>query len=87
MLLIGNLLKPLATSALIPLGLAASVSATDVAFQKKMFGSSCPPMLAEHPLDFPLQTIALVFPNEDLNNIVKLIKYLEELGLLIKGVI
>ena len=37
--LIGNLLKPLARSLLIPLGLTAAVSATDAAIHKKMFGS------------------------------------------------
>ena len=40
MLLIGNVLKPLAKSVLIPLGLAASVSATDADIHKKMLGSS-----------------------------------------------
>ena len=36
--LIGNILKPLAKSILIPLGLTATASATDVAIHKKMFG-------------------------------------------------
>ena len=34
----GNVLKPLAKSVLIPLGLTAAASATDAAIQKKMFG-------------------------------------------------
>ena len=33
-----NVLKPLAKSVLIPLGLTAAESATDAAIQKKMFG-------------------------------------------------
>ena len=37
--LMGNVLKPLAKSVLIPLGLMAAASATDVAIYKKMFGS------------------------------------------------
>ena len=37
--LIGNVLKPLAKSVLIPLGLTEAASATDVAIQEKMFGS------------------------------------------------
>ena len=37
--LIENLLKPLAISVLIPLGLTAAASATDVAIQKKIYGS------------------------------------------------
>ena len=40
--LIGNVLKPLAKSVLIPLGLTAAASATDAAIHKKMFGSGCP---------------------------------------------
>ena len=35
--LIGNVLKPLAKSILIPLGLTAAASATDAVIQKKMF--------------------------------------------------
>ena len=38
LLLIGNVLKPLAKSALIPLGLTAAASVTDAAIHKKMFG-------------------------------------------------
>ena len=34
-----NVLKPLAKSVLIPLGLTAAASATDAAVHKKMFGS------------------------------------------------
>ena len=37
--LIGNVLKPLAKSVLIPLGLTAAASATDAAIHKKMFES------------------------------------------------
>ena len=36
--LIGNVLKPLARSVLIPLGLTAAVSARDAAIQKKTYG-------------------------------------------------
>ena len=37
--LIKNVLKTLAKSVLIPLGLTATASATDAAIQKKLFGS------------------------------------------------
>ena len=37
--LIGNVLKPLAKSVLIPLGLSAGASATDVTIYKKMLES------------------------------------------------
>ena len=41
-----NVLKPLAKSVLIPVGLTAASSATDAAIHKKMFGSGT------RPLDF-----------------------------------
>ena len=40
---IGNVLKSLAKSILIPLGLTAAASATDAAIHKKMFGSDTRP--------------------------------------------
>ena len=69
--LIGNLLKPLAKSVLVPLGLtAAADAATDAAKYKKMFGSG---------------NTALIISNEEMNDIMKIIKFLEKSGLLIKG--
>ena len=68
--LIGNILKSLAKSVLIPLGLTAAASETDAAIQKKMFGSG---------------TTILIISNEQINDIMKIIKSLEESGLLIKG--
>ena len=64
-----NVLKPLAKSILIPLGLTAAVSATYLAIHKKMFGSST----------------RTIISNEEIN-IMKIVKSLEESGLLIKGV-
>ena len=69
--LIGNVLKPLAKSVLIPLGLTAAASATDAAIHNKMFGSD---------------TTTLIISNEEMNDIMEIIKSLEESGLLIKGV-
>ena len=43
--LIGNVLKPLAKSVLIPLGLTATAAATDAAIYKKMFGSGTRPLM------------------------------------------
>ena len=71
MLLTKNLLKPLAKSVLIPLGLTAAASATDAAIHKKMFGSG---------------TTTLIILNEEMNDIMEIVKSLEESGLLIKGV-
>ena len=69
--LIGIVLKPLAKSFLIPLGLTAAASATDAAIHKKIFGSD---------------TTAIIISNEEMNDIMKIIRCLEESGLLIKGV-
>ena len=68
--LIGNLLKPLAKSVLISLGLTAAASATDAAIHKKMFGCGF--------------TI-LIISNEKMEDIIKIVKSLEDSGLLIKG--
>ena len=68
--LIGNVLKPLAKSVLIT-GLTAAASATDAAIHKKMFGSG---------------VTILIISNEEMNDVMKVIKSLEESGLLIKGV-
>ena len=54
-----------------PLGLTAAVSATDAAIHKKMFGSG---------------KTTLIISNEEMNDIMKKIKSLEESGLLKKDV-
>ena len=66
-----KLLKPLAKSVLIPLGLTAEVSVIDAAIQKKFFGSDM---------------ATLVISNEEMGDIIKMVESLEESGLLIKGV-
>ena len=66
-------MKPLAKSVLIALGLtAAAVAATDAAIHKKMFGCG---------------TTSLIISNEELNDIMKIIKSLEKSGLLVKDAI
>ena len=69
--LIGNVLKPVLESALIPLRLTAAASATDAAIHEKMFGSG---------------NTALIISNKEMNDIMKIIKSLDESRLLIKGV-
>ena len=66
-----NVLKPLAKSVSIPLGLTAAASATDAAIHKKMFGSG---------------TMTLIISNKEMSDTMKIVKYLEESGLLIKDV-
>ena len=60
--LMKNVLKPLAKSVLIPLGLTAAESGSDAAIHKKMF-ESC--------------TTALIIYNEEMNDIMKIVKSLE----------
>ena len=74
-----NILKPLAKSVLIPLGLTAAESATDAAIHKKMFG------FGTHPSDLAKRT-TLIISNEEMNDSMKIIKSLEESGLLMKDV-
>ena len=69
--LIGNVLKPLAKSVLIPLGLASGASAADAVIHEKMFGSG---------------VTTLIISNEEMIDIIKILKSLGESGLLIKGV-
>ena len=57
MLLIRNVLKPLAKSLLIQLELSAKAWATNTAIHKKLFGSG---------------TINLIIPNEKMNKIMKM---------------
>ena len=66
-----NILKPLANNVLIPSGLTVAAAETDAAIHKKMFGSG---------------DTTLIISNEEINDIMKIIKPLEESGLLIKGV-
>ena len=63
--------KRLAKSVLIPLGLSAGISVADAAIQKKIYGSG---------------TTALIISNEEFEDIMKIVKSLEESGLLIKGI-
>ena len=71
MSLIGNVLKPLAKSVLIPLGLTAAGSATDAAIHKKMFGSGA---------------TTVIISNEQMNDIMKIVKSLEGSVLLVKSI-
>ena len=65
------LLKPLAESVLIPSGLTGTASATDAAIQKKTFES---------------EMTALIVSNNEMDDIMMIVKLLEESGLLIKRV-
>ena len=64
-------LTPLAKSVLLPSGLSAGMSAAGATIQKRIYGSG---------------TIALIISNEKMEDIMKIVKSLEESGLLIKGI-
>ena len=69
--LIGNVLKPLTKRVLITLGVTAAASATDAAVHEKMVGSGF---------------TTLIISNEQIKNIMRVVKSLQESGLLMKGI-
>ena len=70
--LIGNLIKPLTKSVVIPLRLTGAASATDAAIHKKMFG---------------LSINSFIISNEETNDFIKIVKSFKGFGILTKGVI
>ena len=69
--LIKNWLTPLAKNAFIPLALRTAMPATDAALQKEIYGSG---------------TTVLIMPNEEMEDVMKIVKSLEESRLSIKGI-
>ena len=72
--LAGPLMKvvmPLAKNVLAPLGISAAMSAIDGSIKKKMLGSGM---------------ATLIISNDEMNDILKIVKSLENSGLLLKGV-
>ena len=61
--LIKNVIKPLAKSVLIPLGLTAAASAADAGIHKKILGSG---------------NTTLMISNEEMNDIIKIVQTLED---------
>ena len=68
-----NVIKPLAKSVLIPLGLTAAASAADAEIHKKILGSG-------HNNNIT------IISNDEIEDIIKIVKSLEYSGLLLKGV-
>ena len=75
--LIKNVTKPLAKSVLIPLGLTAAASEAGAGIHKKIFGSG-------H--NHPSHNTTLIISNDKIGDIIKIVKSLEDSGLLLKGV-
>ena len=72
--LAGPLMKvaiPLAKNVLAPLGLTAAMSAIDGSIKKKMLG---------------LGTTTLIISKDEMNDIIKIVKSLEDSGVLLKGI-
>ena len=78
--LIKNVITPLAKSVLIPLGLTAAASAADAGIHKKILGSGHHSFSASH------NTTTLIISNKDMDDLIKIVKSLENSGLLLKGV-
>ena len=69
--LIKNAIETLAKSILIPLGLTAAASAADDGIHKKILGSG---------------NTTLIISNNEIKDIIKIVKSLKDSGLLLKGV-
>ena len=69
--LMKKVLTSLANSFLLTLRLSVGMSAADAAIEKKIYGSG---------------TTALIISNEEMENIMKIVKSLEESRLLVKGI-
>ena len=67
--LIKNVIKPLVKSVLIPLGLTAAASAADAGIHKKILGSG-------------RSNTTLIISNDEMDDILKIVKYLENSGII-----
>ena len=70
--LMKSVITPFAKSVLIPLGLTAAASAADVGIHKKILGSG--------------NNTTLIISNKNMGDLIKIVKSLEDSGLLLKGV-
>ena len=70
--LIKNVIKPLPKSVLIPLGLTAAASVADAGIHEKISGSG--------------NMTTLIISNDEIEDLMKIVKSLEDSGLLLKGV-
>ena len=86
--LIKNVIKPLVKSVLIPLGLIAATSAVDWGIHKKVSGSgrchSSSPVL--RPPSSAPKTTTLIISNDEMRDIIEIVKSLENCGLSLKRV-
>ena len=71
--LIKSVIEPLAKSVLIPLGLTAAASAADAGIHKKILAS--------------VNNTTLIILNNEIEDLIEIVKSLEDSGLLLKGAI
>ena len=69
--LIKNIIKPLAKSVLMPLGLTAAASTADAGIHKKILGSG------NHPSSSASHITTLIISNDEIEDIIKIVKSLE----------
>ena len=70
--LMKSVITPLAKSVSIPLGLTAAALAADAGIHKKILGSG--------------NSTTLIISNKDMDDLIKIVKSLEDSGLLLKGI-
>ena len=73
--LMKSVIKPLAKSVLVPLGLTAAASAADAGIHKRILGSG-----SDH------NNTTLIISNDEMDDLIKRVKSLEDSGVLLKGV-
>ena len=73
--LIKSVIKPLPKSVLVPLGITAAASAADAGIHKKILGSG-----SDH------NNTILIISNDEMDDILKIVKSLEDSGVLLKDV-
>ena len=78
--LIKNVIKPLAKSVLIPLRLTAAASAADAGIHKKILGSG------NRPSSSASHMATLIISNDEIGDIIKIVKSHEDSGILLKEV-
>ena len=70
--LMKSVITPLAKSVFIPLGVTAAASAADAGIHQKILGSG--------------NNTTLIISNKDMDDLIKIVKTLEDSGLLLKGI-
>ena len=79
--LIKNVIKPLAKSVLVPLGLTTAASAADARIHEKLLGSD-----NNNNNNNTNNNATLIISNNEIKVIIKIVKSLEDSGLLLDGV-